>query len=369
MIKKRAILILVVLTSIWLLGSSFATRYPGYRYVLSEFDVDESYVQNADFLRFVKNHERGLRHFYNRVIRKERALPRMIRRKLLNRGLSDLFFYVSMVESGLSTTVHSPKSAVGLWQFMPGTAKKYALHIDSYTDERYDPYASTNAAIAYLQRLHQKFGKWYVAVMAYNCGEGRMARAIAKAGTDDLEVLGRDVAPFLPKETREYIRKILLIAMMGESERMMAAPPSKEEEVQVEVPGGTNLHRLAKALSLEPQQLLAMNPQYVKGVVPSQKSSYTIAIPEEKMAYFYLKYLPQTEQNLSKPTIKAPYLLSHTVVLGESLESIATVYGANVDALKRLNGLDSEMLEVGRVLLVPLTQEAYNALERKDKNE
>ncbi|MCF6206701.1 MAG: transglycosylase SLT domain-containing protein [Sulfurovum sp.] len=341
-----------------LLSEPIGQKYPGYSYVFSEFDVDSDYIENGDFVRFVQKNEKKLRQFYKHALKRENGLSEMLRKVLLEEGVSDLFLYVSIAESGLSTDAVSPKSAAGLWQFMPKTAKHYNLDISYGLDERCDPQRATKAAIRHLNALHRKFGKWYLAVMAYNCGEGRMKKAIDTARTDDLEVLLDERAGYLPKETRTYMKRILLLAMIGENEAIDFSPvASMQKLVQVEVAGGTSLTELAQLLDMEPERLKAMNRAFKTGSVPSGKKTYHITIPESKMACFYLRYdLPETK------VVPRPHLLSHIVVLGESPESIAKRYESSVAEIIAVNHLQDGMLEADSVLLIPVSQEIFERL-------
>ena len=164
-------------------ASSLESRYPSYSYVFSEFDVDDDYLYNDEFIDFVKANESKLKRFYRHSLRRGKSLLPIMQGKLLEDSVSDLFIYLSMVESGFLTNAISPKKAAGLWQFMPNTAKQYNLEKYNNYDERYDTVSATKAAIKYLDKLHKQFGKWYLAAMAYNCGEGRLTKAIKKAGS------------------------------------------------------------------------------------------------------------------------------------------------------------------------------------------
>ena len=336
---------------------SITDKYPGYTYVFSEFGVDESYIYDTAFERFVLHNEKRIKAFYKRsLIRGENLLP-MMRGNLMDDGLSDLFIYLSMVESGFSPAVVSPKKAVGLWQFMPATAKHYNLSVCNSFDERCDPVSSTNAAIDYLSKLHRQFGKWYLAAMAYNCGEGRLAKAIKKAGSDALSVLVDDRDKYLPLETREYIKKILLIAMIGESMTLDFAP-SRKEILQVEVQGGTKLSQLAKIIEMEPSQLLSLNKQFKKGVVPKEKRTYKLTIPEEKMIIFYLRYELLDELPEEKKSVK-PHLISHYVSLGETLEIIAKKYDSSSEEIKTANRISDDFLILDTLLVIPVSQALF----------
>ena len=339
---------------------SVAQKYPSYTYVFSEFGVDRSYVEDEGFVRFVVAHEEQIKRFYRHAFQNGKNLLPMMRGYLLEDGLSDLFVYLSMVESGFSSSAISSKNAAGLWQFIPMTAKQYDLEVHRDFDERYDPVSSTNAAIAYLQELHQRFGKWYLAALAYNCGEGRLADAIQRAGSDALPVLLDAREKYLPLETREYLQKILLAAMIGEG-LAMEFSSSGEDLFEVEVQGGMQLGRLAKLLELDQNELLNLNPQFKKGVVPSDKFTYRVTIPEEKMILFYLRCEPP-----EKTTPIKPFMLSHTVVLGETLEQIAEKYETDAEEIKIVNRLSEEYLSVGQFLVIPVTHKVFASYSHKE---
>jgi membrane-bound lytic murein transglycosylase D len=341
---------------------SLEDKYPSYSYVFHEFDVDESYLYDDDFTSFVFDHEKGLKRFYkNSLLRGKEILP-MMQGLLVDDGVSDLFIYLSMVESGFSLDAVSPKKAVGLWQFMPATAKAYDLAVYHGYDERYDMVSATSAAIKYLNKLHKQFGKWYLAAMAYNCGEGCLERAIKRARTDELSVLTDDNSKYLPRETREYIKKLLLLAMIGENITLGFDGTVIEVEnsfVQVEVLAGTSLKQIATLLKMNDQKLLDLNRGIRNGIVPSDNPSYKITIPLEKIYAFYLRY----EQPTKTVSYKS-HMISHHVCLGETLESIAKQYEADAEEIKRSNHLTNDFLVVDSLLVIPVTQ---NVFERVSK--
>jgi membrane-bound lytic murein transglycosylase D len=245
---------------------------------------------------------------------------------------------------------------------MSATAKHYNLDVCNSYDERCDPVSSTAAAINYLNKLYAQFGKWYLAAIAYNCGEGRLKKAILKAGSDELGILTNESAKYLPKETRNYIRKILLIAMIGE-EKYLDFPvtfSSKEEDViQVEVPAGCNLTKLAEILKMKPSRLLGMNRQFKEGLVPRRKAHYMLQIPEDKIMRFYLKYEPKAEIKKVRP-----HLVSHRVAMGDTLEHIAEKYHSCVDEIKTVNRLEDDFLILDSLLLIPVSRETFEKMLR-----
>jgi membrane-bound lytic murein transglycosylase D len=358
-------LLLLLLIPLLIPASELTDKYPSYNYVLSEFDIDTAYAYDDRFIVYVKDHDRQMQRFYRHVVTRERWLVTMVRGALLEEGMSDLFLYLSMVESGLRSEAVSPKKAVGLWQFMPKTARAYSLQVCNSVDERCDPVSATRAAIRHLQSLHKRFGKWYLAVLAYNCGEGRLSKAIRRAGTDALTVLLDDDAKYLPRETREYLKKILLVAMIGESEVISTDASFVENGmVQVEVKGGTDLRDIASLIGLDTEELLHINPVYRSGVLPTSKSLYRITIPEEAMVAFYMKYQPEEEDSLQHA-----YLLSHHVMLGETLESIAKKYHTQPDEIKAANGLKEEILEAGALLVVPVSETVFYRSREEENTE
>jgi len=353
----KAVLIVLFLP-LYAFSTSLIEKYPSYEYVFSEFGIDGSYIDDVDFEAFVLHNEKKIKDFYERSMKRGDALLPLIRGNLMDDGLSDLFIYISMVESGFSPAIVSPKKAVGLWQFMPATAKHYNLSVCNSFDERCDPVSSTDAAIVYLRKLHKQFGKWYLAVIAYNCGEGRLKKAIKKANTDVLHVLLDSDAKYLPLETREYIKKILLVAMIGEGRILDFTPKSSlfsRDLIQVEVLGGTKLRELAKLIDMKELELLKLNKQFKKGIIPKAKAHYNINIPYEKIIVFHLHY----DEPMEEKSSLSPYLLSHYVALGETLESIAKEYNSSVEAIQRVNYFESKFLELDRLLVVPVSEVVF----------
>src|SRR5688572_24007169 len=135
----------------------------------------------------------------------------MIRERLRARGMPEDLIYLAFIESGYSTKARSHAAAVGLWQFIAETGKRYGLEVNSYVDERRDPIESTDAALDYLQELYDRFGSWYLAAAAYNTGENRVARIMRQRTGSER---GRDedfwkIAHLLPRETRNYVPLML----------------------------------------------------------------------------------------------------------------------------------------------------------------
>ena len=340
------LLICTCITSLLFSNVDIIKKYPAYAYVLSEFDIESSYIYDDEFDKFVRKYENTLNRFYRNSIDRGNIIIPTIKRGLIDNTLSDLLVYVSMVESGFVSDIKSHKKAVGLWQFIPATAKKYNLKINNCYDERCDIDIATKAAIKHFKHLYKKFGKWYLAILAYNCGEGRLSNAIKKAKSDDLHTLLDEHSHYLPKETRDYIKKILLVALIGESKDNLFEV-SYPDIVKVEVAPKTNLKDIAKLLGMSSSKLLMLNARYKSAVLPDDKYSYDISIPEDKMITFYQKY------QMPPKIIKKSFLISYHVKLGDTLETIAKKFSTDIEDIKIANHLQNDYLIVGQLLIIP----------------
>ncbi len=352
-------------------ASSLKSKYPSYRYVFSEFDVDSSYIYDDAFVSFARKNEQKLKKFYqSSLVRGKEILP-IVQGLLLENSVSDLFTYLAMVESAFNTEIVSTKQAVGLWQFMEATAKQYDLTVSKNYDERYDIVFSTSAAIAYLNKLHKQFGKWYIAAMAYNCGEGRMAKAIKRAGTDNLSILTDDKEKYLPKETREYIKKLLLVTIIGENSTVDFGHENNDviEDglIRVEVAGGTSLKALAKLLKMDEKKLLKLNKSLKNAFVPKEKKRHEINIPIENIFAFYLRYEFPNEK-IQEQELSKSHMVSHYVKLGETLESVAKLYKVNMEVIRIANNLKNNFLVLDNLLLIPVSQKMFESLDLSKDN-
>jgi len=337
-------------------------RYPGYRYVMKKLDIDPSYIDNPQFVAFVRKNETKYRRFYTQSLKRGAKLIPTFTELLLSNGLSHLFVYLSMTESGFKTYAKSNKNAAGMWQFMSATARRYHLTVAGKVDQRYDPIASTQAAMRYINALYKQFGKWYLVMMAYNCGEGRLARSIKRAGTDDFATLMDARRRVIPAETRGYLKKILLLSMMGEHIVESKKPEDKKIKQKiidgktfVNVVAGTRIIDLVNILEMPLLEFLKMNPQITTSKIPADAFLVQIAIPAEKWQLFRDRYKP--------PTLKAIYkqkhysrLVAHVVRNGDTLGSIARRYRVAPIELIMANELPSATLRVGQVIMIPMTE-------------
>ena len=219
------------------------------------------------------------------LLRRRDLYSEMIRTKLREREMPQELVYIPMIESGLSPFAVSHVSAVGLWQLMSPTALQYGLRVDEYVDERRDPVRATDAALDYLSWLHDRFGgSWYLAAAAFNAGPGRVERILnlhaeGRSGDEDIYW---EVLEHLPRETREYVPKMIAVTLLANDADALGfdAPDVKPYRYDnVFVPGGTTLSGIAAALGVERSVIRALNPHLTRGVTPPDEI-YDVRVPE-----------------------------------------------------------------------------------------
>jgi membrane-bound lytic murein transglycosylase D len=245
--------------------------------------------------------ERWMRRFltsdrktFEAFLSRESVFAPLIESELKARGMPSQLLYLAMIESGFSTHATSGAGAGGVWQFMGPTAKEYGLRVDHWVDERRDPVKATAAALDYLQWLYARYDSWYLAAAAYNAGPARVDKALkryagGKRGDEDIYW---DIIQHLPRETREYVPKMLAaLALASEPGRygFNVQPQRAYEYDRVWVPGGTSLTSVAAEVGVDASYLKSLNPHLIRGVTPPG-SSYGLRVPvgrvDEVMASF-----------------------------------------------------------------------------------
>ena len=152
------------------------TRYTVAKGIQSEIPM----IMNADVEREIRSFQTVERGFFMRSYQRSGRFRPAILKALQQAGLPKELSWLPLVESGFQCNALSTARALGLWQFIPSTGYRYSIQRDRWVDERLDADKSTRGAIAYLQELHDMFGDWMTCLAAYNCGEGRVLRVIAK---------------------------------------------------------------------------------------------------------------------------------------------------------------------------------------------
>lgn len=271
----------------------------------------------------------------------------MVQGILRENQVADELFYIALIESGFITKARSHAGAVGVWQFIRGTGKRYGLAIGRGIDERKDPMRATAAAARYMTDLYNIFNNWYLAFAAYNCGEYRVLRAIVAGKTRDFWKLSE--LGLLPKETRHYVPKFLAAMKIARNREQYGfqsnAVAVRPELKSVNVPGGTRLADLAKSSEIPLHDLMAANPHLLNKKVPPGSKEYAVwvlADAAEKVVAGQAQLpspSPASQQIEVDERSDSNTVEFHRVARGETLTSIAHEYGTSVKKLRALNGL------------------------------
>ena len=255
--------------------------------------------------------------------------------------------YLAMIESGLNPKAHSKAAANGMWQFIYSTGKIYGLNRTWYVDERRDPEKATRAACAYLTDLYNEFDNWYLALAAYNAGEGRIRRATKLHQTSDFWQLHS-----LPRETRNYMPYFLAASIIAKNplkygfKRKKTKKPISYDLVAIEK--SADLTVLARAANTSFKMIQTLNPELRQSATPSE--SYMLKIPKGNKNLFIKNYnaLPESERF-------APQFVSHKVRNGESLWTIARKYRISIHDLVAVNKIrNRSMIRIGQKLTIPV---------------
>lgn len=305
--------------------------------------------QNRDVDRWIDYFCGDGRKVFQKWLDRKPAYDPVFEEALARHQLPPELAYASMIESGFSPHAYSWAHAVGLWQFVRSTGRRYGLRADWWVDERRDPVRSTDAAAMYLKDLYTEFQDWELAIAAYNVGEGRVRKQIARQGTRDFWRLS------LPRETRNHIPKFYAAMILGMDPEKYGfskgegSPPATEV---VNVDGCVDFDVLAECAGTEAQTLAELNPALVRRCTPPDTESWQVRVPTgtAEKAMLALAELP--------PSARVRWA-HHVVRRGETLSKIAAGYRTSVDTIVEVNRLKSRhRLSVGQELLIPQGQKS-----------
>jgi hypothetical protein len=255
---------------------------------------------------------------------------RMARRIFREEGIPENVAWLGQVESMWKPTAMSWAAASGLWQFIPGTGARFGLRKTAYIDERNSFEAATQASARYLKFLANRYGgNWELGMAAYNCGEGNVDRAIARAGVADFWA----AYPYLPKETRNYVPNILATILIANNPQQygfgQVRPAPQLMYDRIRIPASTSLSLLAQASDTTVEYLRYLNPELRTNMTPPEP--YIVRVPagkaNEVMAIF--KRMPNTQKSSNATLAKS--------VTGETWQNISNRTGIPVADLIAAN--------------------------------
>jgi membrane-bound lytic murein transglycosylase D len=305
------------------IGSSKPGNYPPI-----PLEANEPRVRK--FLREYAYERRNTTRSY--LAQSEKYLP-MVIEQTRTHGLPQELAYLFLIESGANPDARSPANALGMWQFMPATARSYGLRVDSYVDERLDPDKSTNAALIYLKDLYGMFGCWRLALSGYNSGENKLDRVLCKEDANEYEDICS--SRMLKRETKEFLPRFQAISIIAKNPKAYGFMPlsanrndSRAEIVPVR--GSYSLDKLARLLNISYPELLELNPALVRGITPPEGTPYSLRVPIGKKEIL-LAGLEKIQEESPQNHIV------HVVKKGDTLMKITKKYGVSKEMLAQLN--------------------------------
>ncbi len=303
------------------------------------------------FIDFFQN--RGHSSFSRWLSRSERYIP-MMREILRKEGMPEDLVYLAMIESGFTPHAVSVANAVGPWQFISGTGKRYDLKINDWIDERRDPIKSTVAAALYLKELYGLFkNDWYLAAAGYNAGENKILRAINMYDTRDFWEISK--GSYLKRETKDYVPKMLAAAIIAKEPAKygfadIAYLPAMDLDT-VEVPMRTDLELIARITDTPYQTLKELNPELRRWCTPPNYPNYLLKLPKGKKEQFITEYAKITDDQ--RYTEKVTYS-RYRAKKKDTLKSVAARFSTTPELLAELNHLKSGSGVAGKTLIIPV---------------
>ncbi len=318
------------------------------------------------------------REYTARWLERSTRYEPLIKRELRARGMPEDLFYFAMIESGFSNRAHSRADAVGMWQFIAETGRRYGLEVNDFLDERRDPVAATRAALDYLADMHGDFGSWYLAAAGYNSGHNRIRRILNErfGGRGDGEEAFWLIVEDLPQETRDYVPLMIAAARIGKdperygfTDLRYEAPLAYEE---VLVPGGVRLADVAALANVEFDEVDELNAHFVRDETPARAGEVAVRLPAgsaddfragvARLAASRAGQLGGTALALAAgvdaggrftTADDAGGWTTYAVRSGDTLWDIAKRYRVGVAELREWNSLRTSKIKPGQELRVP----------------
>jgi membrane-bound lytic murein transglycosylase D len=318
-----------------------------------EPDFDIPIVINEKVEQFIHYFQTIRRdRFVTWLARSGRYIP-VMKKLLKEHGLPEDLVYMAFIESGFDPYAYSRSKAVGPWQFISLTGKRYGLRVNWWVDERRDPEKSTIAAAKYLKDLYETFACWYLAAAGYNAGKYKIVRAMKRYRTEDFWKLTE--VRYLKRETKNYVPLMIAAALVAkEPEKYGFADVEYQEPLRyekVKVPELTSLSLVAKACGTSLEEIKDLNPELRRGVTPPNETDYEIKIPSSMKGLFLVTF------EILQPFEKFEFK-THLVKEGETLRGIAKRYRVNLDPLLEINHLTkTSRISKGTILSIPLSKD------------
>ncbi|MCM1521097.1 MAG: transglycosylase SLT domain-containing protein [Muribaculaceae bacterium] len=336
--------------------------------------------------------------------------------ELLKEGMPVELEYLPVIESAINPNAVSRAGAVGLWQFMPATAKGLGMEVNSLVDERRDPRMSSRNAARYLKQLHDIYDDWSLAIAAYNCGPGNVNKALRRAGGEDGTVKKDfwEIYPYLPAETRGYVPAFIAANYVMNHYRDHGITPTIVKRQlttdTVTVDKYVHFNQIAAVLNIPVEEIRMLNPQFLKDVIPGDFRPYKLTLPTQQCLSYVMsenRILDYDKELYTRRSYVEPagsgseavaevipsdggtanlnrrsqqsvnnevnnelvethdttrvVKKTHTVKRGENIRDIARMYGVSATDIKRWNNLRRGKVKEGDVLAIEVVERIPNS--------
>lgn len=314
----------------------------------SAFTFDIPIVVNDAVLKILATFQGGLHDIIARGLARSGRYVPMIHRIFEEERIPKDLAQVALIESSFLPRARSPKAAHGIWQFMLRTGRQYGLAANGVVDERSDPEKATRAAARHLSYLHELFHDWYLALAAYNAGEGKILRAEERTGLTDFWQLA--ASGMLREQTQNYVPAVIAATLIAKNPQHYGFEVEYEPALAydvVQLDRSVRLQDLAVEQGASLEDLQQLNPELRAAVTPKQPEGYALKIPvgtrDAVLAAFE-----------AAPTAKLIPLRKHVVRRGETLATVARRFHVSAATLAAENGLAARSkISRGEVLIIP----------------
>lgn len=300
--------------------------------------------------------------FFTRWLSRASAYVPMIQDEFQKAGLPKDLAYKAMIESGFNPRARSHANAVGMWQFMHHTGRQYHLQYNTWVDERMDPEKATPAAARHLTGLYKHFKDWRLVIAAYNCGQGRMDRAIRKSGTRNFWEIDA-----LPRETRNHLPKFMASVIITKDpayfgfDDVVLQPPISYDTIAFTEPVALRL--AAQCVGTTYAWMQQLNPELRRAYTPpsSTNKPYLLRVPKGTAEKFKTNYarVPDSEKI---------QMVDYIIKRGDTISGIASRLGVQTQAILDANGIQNpRRIWAGKKLKIPIHPQTRTQVAQWEK--
>ena len=336
---------------------------------------------------------------------------RFFEEELLKENMPIELEYLPVIESAINPNAVSRAGAVGLWQFMPATAKGLGMEINSLVDERRDPRISSRNAAKYLKQLYEIYNDWSLAIAAYNCGPGNVNKALRRAGVESGKESESkkdfwDIYNYLPSETRGYVPAFIAANYVMNYYREHGISPTIVKRHlttdTVRIDKYVHFNQIAAVLNIPVEEIRMLNPHFLKDVIPGDFRPYNLTLPTQQCLSYIMSekrildydkdlYARRTTAEPGGASSSQPVAVSdggqanlanasrqtsnaegnneiasqatervvkktHVVTRGENIRDIAKMYAVSATDIKRWNKLRRGKVKEGDELIIEVVE-------------